>query len=83
MGEVTTHRGDRRERARDRGLCRRYLAPVARDAGQDRQGPRPDDSAVAPAAGGSGDRVRLRGRRSRRTISCLKKRRSGSATRWP
>jgi hypothetical protein len=55
MGEVTTHRGDRRERARDRGLCRRYLAPVARDAGQDRQGPRPDDSAVAPAAGGSGD----------------------------
>ena len=27
------------------------------DQPQDRQGPRPDDPAVAPAAGGSGDRV--------------------------
>src|SRR5260370_19100705 len=29
----------------------------ARDQPQDRQGPWPDDPAVAPAAGGSGDRV--------------------------
>src|SRR6202011_1461379 len=34
----------------------------AGDQPQDREGPRPDDPAVAPAAGGSGDRV-MRGRR--------------------
>jgi hypothetical protein len=33
------------------------LAAVVGDQPQDRQGPGPDDPAVAPAAGGSGDRV--------------------------
>jgi hypothetical protein len=33
----------------------------AGDQPQDRQGPRPDDPAVAPAAGGSGDRVKAAG----------------------
>jgi hypothetical protein len=44
------------------GTTRRPAADQVRsgDQPQDRQGPRPDDPAVAPAAGGSGDRVKSR-----------------------
>src|SRR6266404_8871426 len=60
---------ERREAGRPPGRATHQVRPGHQP--QDRQGPRPDDPAVAPAAGGSGDRVAVDPESARYTLRTL------------